>query len=297
MEKRMLGNTGLMVSALTFGGIVSTDDGYDGTLPTGDGQERSDMYVEYAVKNGVNYFDVAPKYGNAQGRLGRSLMPYRKDIYLACKTLFRTAEDAQGDLENSLRLLHTDYFDVYQMHCLTTVEQVEAAFSKGGCMDVMLRAKEEGIVRHLGITCHTEEATLRALSLYDFDTLMFPTNWALHLRRGFGSQIIQTKKIKNIGLLGMKSMIHRAWLSEEERYQSRFPKSWCKPVSDNDALALAAMKYAFHMGIDTLVPPGDFEHFRFAVEHIDECLQNPLLTGETELLRSELADIDGHDFL
>ncbi len=297
MQKNMLGKTGLMVSAVTYGGIVSTDDGYDGAFPNGKGQEESDMYVEYAIKNGINYFDVAPKYGNAQGRLGNSLAQYRKDIYLACKTLYRTADDVRRDLETSLKFLKTDYFDVYQMHALSNVNEVETAFSKGGAMEEILKAKEEGLIKHLGITCHYEEAALRALSLYDFETVMFPTNWALHIRKNFGGGLLEAKKEKNFGLLGMKAFIHRAWHNDNERFSSNFPKSWCKPIEDNDDLTVAAMKYALSMGVDTLVPPGNFFHFKFAVEHIDECLKNPLSADDSDFLHKVLEEYGGEDFL
>ena len=118
-----------------------------------DGQELSDQYVEYAVNNGINYFDVAPSYGDAQEKLGNSLVPYRKSVYLACKTGMRTAEEAKKELNESLNLLHTDYFDIYQMHALSSIEDVDAAFSNGGCFEIMLKAKEEGIVKNLGKMC------------------------------------------------------------------------------------------------------------------------------------------------
>ncbi len=297
MKKKQLGKTGLQVSAITYGGIVSTDDGYDGAFPNGKGQEESDMYVEYAIENGVNYFDVAPKYGNAQGRMGNSLAPYRKDIYLACKTLYRTADDVRRDLEVSLKFLKTDYFDVYQMHALSNVNEVETAFTSGGAMEAILQAKEEGLIRHIGITCHYEEAALRALSLYDFETVMFPTNWALHIRKAFGGKLLEAKREKEFGLLGMKSFIHRAWHSDEERYSSNYPKSWCKPIENYDEWTVAAMKYALSMGIDTLIPPGNFEQFKFAAEHIDECLDSPLSETDTAFLHNVLEEYGGEDFL
>lgn len=293
MEKRRLGKTGLMVSPVAYGGIISTDDGFERAFPSGKGQEESDSYVEYAIQHGVNYFDVAPQYGNAQGRLGVSLAPYRKDVYLACKSFYRTADDVDRDLENSLKLLKTEYFDVYQMHALTTLEQVETAFSKGGAMEAILRAKEAGTLRHLGVTCHSEEAALRALELYDFETVLFPVNWALHMKKGFAEKIAQMKREKGIGLLAIKTFIHRGWKDEAEK--ATFPKAWCKPIDGDEALAVAAMKYALHVGADTLVPPGDFGQFKFAVEHIDECLKNPLSEADIELLRSRLPETDGFE--
>lgn len=286
MKKTALGNTGMEISKIFYGGIVSMEDG----------QEKSDQYVAYAIEKGINYFDVAPSYGDAEEKLGNSLIPYRKDIFLACKTGERLAEGAKRELEQSHKLLHTDYFDVYQMHALASIEDVETAFSKGGVFDVMLKAKEAGEVKHLGITCHSEEAALRALELYPFETVLFPTNWALHLKKGFAGKLAAVAKERGIGFLGMKSMIHRAWKDEAERQVSRFPKSWCMPITDNEELTVAAMKYALEtLGATALVPPGNIENFTFAVEHAD-LLSAPLTAREVQLLEQELTAIGEHFF-
>lgn len=286
MQRRNLGNTGYEISPVVYGGIVSMEDG----------QEASDRYVEYAIKKGINYFDVAPTYGDAQEKLGNSLKSYRNHIYLACKTNCRLAEDGKRELEESFDLLHTDYFDVYQMHGLVSMEELDTAFSKGGVMETMFKAKEEGSLKKLGITCHSEEVALEALKRYDFDTVLFPLNWGINLGKNFGTRIASAAKEKNIGLLGMKTLIHRAWINEEERIHSSFPKSWCKPISDHEALGIAAIKYTLSMGADAVVPPGNFESFSFVVEHIDECLNNPLSDEERTLLNKELRKIDGQYF-
>ena len=286
MQKTTLGKTGFNISKIIYGGIVSMQDG----------QDASDKYVDYAIEKGINYFDVAPSYGDAEEKLGHSLKPYRKNIHLACKTMERFAEPAKYEIEKSLKLLHTDYFDVFQMHSLASVQDVEDAFSSNGVFNVMLNLKEQGVFKNLGITCHSEEAALRALSLYDFDTVLFPTNWSLHLGKDWGKQLSATCKAKNIGFLGMKSMIHRAWLDDAEKATSRFSKSWCKPIFENDALLIAAMKYAFQeIRANVLVPPGNIESFTFAVEHIDQLVQ-PLTTKELGLLQTELKMIDGRFF-
>ncbi len=284
MQKILLGKTGMEISRVMYGGIVSMRDG----------QDKSDEYVDYALAHGINYFDVAPTYGDAQEKLGNSLVGHRDDIFLACKTQQRLAEGAKATLEESLTLLKTDHFDVYQMHEISTVEEVETAFRKGGAFEVLLKAKEEGVAKNLGITCHSDAAALRALELYDFDTVLFPTNWCMHMGKGFGGATAAEIKARGIGFLGMKSMIHRAWQAGE-RDASRFPKSWCKPISENDALCVAAMKYAYAMGAQALVPPGNFESFSFAVAHADEILQ-PMTSQERDLLAAELIAIDGQYF-
>ncbi len=280
MQKITFGNTGMEISRILYGGIVSMNDG----------QDNSDKYVEYAIKNGINYFDVAPSYGDAEEKLGNSLKAFRKDVFLACKTTERKLDPAMKEFEKSLKLLHTDYFDVYQLHSLQSVEDLEEAFKNDGMFSRVLKLKEEGVIKNLGVTCHSEDAALRAFELYDFDTVLFPTNWGLDMAKGFGSRIAKLKNEKNFGFLGMKSMIHRAWIDDSEKENSRFPKSWCMPITDNEEFTIAAIKYAYQMGVDSIVPPGNIENFTFALEHADEILK-PLTDAEKQVLQNELVKI------
>ncbi|MDD4524341.1 MAG: aldo/keto reductase [Lachnospiraceae bacterium] len=287
MVRRKLGNTEYQVSPVAYGGIVSMSDG----------QKESDRYVKWAMDHGINYYDVAPTYGDAQEKLGNSLRPYRNDVYLACKTEQRGAKGAEEALKESMRLLHTDYFDNYQLHGLVSVAEVETVFGKGGAMEVIMPLHEQGVLRKLGITCHNEDAALRAMELYDFDTVLFPLNWHMNMEYSFGNRVVMTAKARGMGILGMKSLIDRAWINEEEREKSMFPKSWCKPIdADNTPLRVAAMKYALSLGADTLVPPGNFHDFSFAVEHIDECLENPLDEKDITLLKQSLKDVRKYPF-
>ena len=296
MKYRKLGNTGFEISSVAYGGIVSAAH-YEGTVYPGDGQGASDGYVSWAIDHGVNYFDVAPTYGDAQQMLGNSLRSRRGNVYLACKTEARDRVRAEALMRESLALLHTDYFDVYQMHALSTMDDVERAFRPGGVMELMRDMKEKGIARKLGFTAHSEAVALKALSLYDFDTVLFPFNWHMHMAHGMGSALIAEAKKRGVGLLCMKSMIEREW-TDEERYASSFPKSWCKPIDpDGDgAFLLAAVKYALGLGVDAIVPPGNFDHFRFAVEHIDEALENPLSDAERAMLCQRLEGVRDRPF-
>ena len=105
-------------------------------------QDFANELVAKSYELGVNYYDVAPNYGNAQEKLGPALKPYRKNCFLACKTHMRDAKGAQANLEESLKLLQTDYFDLYQLHALSSVEQVEQAFAPGGAMETVVKAKK-----------------------------------------------------------------------------------------------------------------------------------------------------------
>ncbi len=287
MEKRILGKTGYSVSRVVYGGIVSMRDG----------QDASDRYVAWAIDRGINYFDVAPSYGDAQEKLGSSLRPYRNGVYLACKTQQRRAAEARSEMETSLRMLHTDHFDVYQLHALSTMEDVETAFGPGGVMEVVEKAKRDGIVRRAGITAHSEAAALAALERYDFDTVLFPFNWSLVMAYGNGLRLLEEARRRNMGVLAMKAFIERAWDSREERESSRFPKSWCKPIDPEDtAFLLAAMRFTLSLGPDVLVPPGNFASFSAAAALIDEALAAPLSDAERAMLAQKLPAVRDHLF-
>ena len=287
MQYRSLGKTGIDVSAVVYGGIVSTDAE----------QADSDRYVEWAIEKGVNYFDVAPTYGDAQLKLGNSLIPYRDKIYLACKTEARTAKEARVLFEESRKLLHTDYFDNYQLHALAKMSDVETAFGAGGIMELLPELKEKGYIRHIGFTAHSEDVALEAMRRFDFDTVLFPFNWMMNKKHDMGTRLVRAAKEKGMGVLSIKSFVERRWEDESERYRSRYPKSWCKPIdAENTAFGLAAMKYALSLGVDTLVPPGNFESFAFNVNHIDECLMNPYNDQDEALLNEKLIEFDGKEF-
>lgn len=291
MKYNALGRTDIRISGVSYGGIVSAGF-YDNVHYPTEGQAASDRYVAWAVDHGVNYFDVAPGYGNAQDQLGVSLRPYRKDVYLACKTAFRTRAEAEADMERSLRLLKTDCFDVYQLHGVASTEEVETAFGPGGVMELMRTLRQRGIARYVGFTAHSEEAALKMLELYPFDTVLFPINWFMHMAHGMGDRLLKVLTEKGIGKLAMKAFIERRWEDGEDR--GPFPKSWCKPI-DTDRepdFGVAAMNYTLSLGVDTLIPPGNFKSFRFAVEHIDECDGKP----DMALLKGKLETVRGREF-
>lgn len=274
MRTFSLGRTGYQVSPVIYGAIINMSET----------NEEAARLVSYAIERGVNYFDVAPSYGDAQQLLGPALAPYRKNVFLACKTGQRTREESRRELLESLKALQTDYFDVYQLHAVTSQEDLDTIFGPDGAMETLLWAKQEGLIRQIGISAHNEDNVLKAMDLYDFDTILFPMNWALGLTNGWGNRVAERVKQTGSGLLAMKTMVSRLWLPDEEK---TYPKSWCRPIFDNDPLAIAAMKYGLAKGASTLVPPGNLEHFDFMLDHIDECLDNPLTEEDLDFLFKE----------
>jgi aryl-alcohol dehydrogenase-like predicted oxidoreductase len=281
MKYTKLGKTGITVSGIAYGGIVSMSVT----------QDESDRYVAEAFDAGVRYFDVAPSYGDAESRLGPALEPYRSRCALACKTGERSADGAKRELLASLKTLRTDHFDVYQLHAMTTQEDYDAVFSPGGAMETFVWAKREGLIRNIGFSTHSEEIALACLDAFPFDTVLFPFQFSLGINDGWGDRIAARAKKDGFGLLAMKTMIERAWKDGDDR--SAWPKSWCKPIDleRDSALVIAAMKRAVSLGANTLVPPGDIAHLRFALEHADEIWGEPLTADELDLLVKRAAAV------
>ncbi len=244
MPKRKLGRTGEQLSMLGFGGVLVMKEE----------QSVANDMVTKAYDHGINYFDVAPTYGNAEERMGPALETYRKNCFLACKTTQRTAEGAQQELEQSLKNLRTDYFDLYQLHAITSEDDVNTAFAPGGAMEVFLKAKEEGRVRYLGFSAHSEKAALMAMERYDFDTILFPINFAAWYKGNFGPQVVRTAKETDKGILALKGLAYRRYKENEEK---QYDKAWYVPIpEDDDTLAQKAFLWTFAQGITAAIPPG-----------------------------------------
>ncbi len=164
--------------------------------------EASNIVAE-AVDRGINYFDVAPSYGNAQERLGPALAPYRAKSFLACKTEGRSKEDSRKQLEESppppLTLLKTDHVDLYQFHALTKMAELDRVLGPGGAMETMEAAKKEGKIRFIGFSVHSQETAMAAMERYNFDTVLFPLNWVLYTQAEFGPQILKKAQEKGDG--------------------------------------------------------------------------------------------------
>jgi len=132
--------------------------------------------VARAIDLGVNYFDMGPAYGRgeAEERGGPAMEPYRNKIFLAGKTGMRTKAEAASELRESLKRMRTDHFDLYQFHAVTTMEEVKTIVGPRGALEAFVEAREQGLVRHLGFSAHTEEAALALMGHYDFDSILFP---------------------------------------------------------------------------------------------------------------------------
>jgi aryl-alcohol dehydrogenase-like predicted oxidoreductase len=254
IPKRRLGKTGMELSLIALGGMAVMD------TP----QSFANNLVAEAFDRGINYFDVAPEYGNAQERLGPALEPFRKRCFLACKTLMRDRAGAAKELEDSLRKLRTDHVDLYQFHAVTKKQEVEKIFGPSGAMETFEIARQAGKVRFLGFSAHSVENALAMLDRYDFDTILFPINFVLFSQANFGPQVLARAQEKGMGILALKAMAKSTWPATE-RKDHPHPKCWYQPAAFPEEASLA-LRWTLSQPVTAAVPPGDEQYFRLAMD-------------------------------
>ena len=278
MEQRTLGRTGRELSIIGLGGVTLV----------GMEQNEADRLVSEAWDRGVTYYDVAPSYGTEQEtekRLGPALRPYRDRAFLACKTECRDKAGAAAELRRSLGYLHTDHVDLYQLHHITSLEEVEQCFGPDGAMEAIVEAQQAGLIRHIGFSAHSVEAALLAMDRFDFASALFPINFVTYYEGGFGPQIIQKAQEKGVGCLALKAMARTSWKDDAAR---PFPHCWYEPLSDPRHASLA-LRFTLGQPVTAAIPPGDPRLFRLALDLADDV--HPLDAGELAELRAYGRDL------
>jgi predicted aldo/keto reductase-like oxidoreductase len=246
MPRRSLGRTGERLSVIGFPGLALVHDEY--------GQARCDEAVHGAFERGVNFFDVAPAYGNGkcETRLGIALRGLdRQEIFLACKTRRRDRDGARQELETSLDLLKTDYFDLYQMHHIRSVDEVRQALAPGGALETFLEAKEEGRVKYLGFSAHTTRGALEIMNGFGFDTVMFPINFVELYNRGFGKEVLDLANEQGAAVLSIKPMSYGGWPEGAQRTRDW----WYQSVEERMDVDLAWRFALSRKGVISGIPP------------------------------------------
>ena len=217
LEQRPFGRTGHMSTCTIFGaaalGRVSQSD--------------ADRTLEVLLRYGVNHIDTANSYGDAEQRIGPWMDRHRQNFFLATKTEERTYAGAKEHLHRSLDLLRTDRIDLWQMHVLVKPEEWEIAMGPGGALEAFVEAKEQGLVRFLGVTGHgtiTPSIHRHSLERYDFDAVLLPYNFAMMQNQQYAADFenlmdlcrtrgvaVQTIKAITRGPWGEKPRTHATW--------------------------------------------------------------------------------------
>lgn len=220
-------------------------------------QEVADRAVQAALDHGVNHVDVAPRYGDAELRLQPWMARVRDRVFLGCKTGERTRDGARADLRRSLERLGVERFDLYQLHAVGKIHELDACTAPGGALETLVEARREGLTRWLGITGHTHDAPrthLEALRRFDFDTVMFPLNfvlWADPRYREDATALLEECQRRDVGVHIIKTVAKDPW-GERERTHT----TWYEPFTDQATID-RAVAFVLSQPVATLCSVGD----------------------------------------
>ena len=253
MQQRRLGRTEQMSSVIAFGGAALTQVD----------QAEADAAIENAISHGVNHFDVSPVYGQAEMRLGSWFERNQKAVFLACKTRERSKAEAWGSLKRSLETLKVDSFDLYQLHGIDDLETLNFALGPGGALEAVIEAREQGLVRYIGITGHRPYVQIEALKRFDFDTIVFPLNRVHTAHRDDWNNftyLLEFARQKDVGIIAIKAVAKRPWEHVRHLYLT-----WYEPF-DEPAEIDKSLWYTLSQQVTTAVMPGELKLWPMVID-------------------------------
>jgi len=244
VQQRRLGRLGHQSSVLIYGAAALSEVD----------QDTADVSIQEALDGGVNHFDVAASYGDAELRLGPWMPRVRDSIFLASKTGDRDAEPAWRSIHASLERLQTDRLDLIQLHAIGDLDDLDHAMGPGGALESAVRAREEGLVSAIGITGHGHGAPathLEALRRFPFDTVLTPWNYVLSkdpAYRGDYEALVAEVQRQDVGLMTIKTVSRRNWPDEQKTYAT-----WYEPFDTAERID-AAVAWALSFPETTGIP-------------------------------------------
>jgi aryl-alcohol dehydrogenase-like predicted oxidoreductase len=245
-------------------------------------QPEADRVMEMVIRAGVNHIDVAPSYGQAEERIGPWMKRERGRFFLGCKTTERTQAGARDELHRSLERLQTEQFDLYQLHAITTMDELDAVTATGGALEAFVEARRQGLVRHIGITGHGADAPrlyLEALRRFDFDTVLFPLNFVQMANPEYREQaeaLIETCRSRDVGTMVIKTITKGPW--GEKPHSAT---TWYEPFEETERIQ-AAVNFALSYDVTGLCTAGDT---RLLPRVLEACERfTPLAVAERESL-------------
>lgn len=203
-------------------------------------QERADSTMAEVDAAGINHIDTAAGYGDSEIRLRSFLAQHRDRYFLATKTGERTGDAARAELERSLQRMDVDRVDLIQLHNLVESDEWQTALGRGGALDALVSARDEGLVAAIGVTGHgvrIPSMHLRALERFDFDSVLFPYNFVLLTDDGYRADVDRLREVCNergVAMQTIKSVARGRWRDDETPHFS-----WYEPLTDPGAIARA----------------------------------------------------------
>lgn len=223
MQKRKLGRTGHQSTVVCFGtaGVGRVT------------QEVADEAVELILRHGVNHIDIAPSYGEAMERMRPWMPKIREKMFLGAKTTKRSKQEAWDEIHSCLDRLGVAAFDLFQLHAVTSMEELDQATAAGGALEALIEMREQGLTRWIGITGHGPEVPkvqIEALKRFDFDTIMFPVSAAIYRNpqyRREAEELLRLAAEKNVGIHTIKMIARGGWGGREREHAT-----WYDPHRD-----------------------------------------------------------------
>ena len=249
MPTRNLGRTGYRVGVFSLGGqsAIQEPNNFDVAVPL----------IERALDLGVNYVDTSARYGGVEDRwseqyFGKVMPSRRSQTYLATKTHDRTRDGSFRLLERSLELLNTDHIDLWQIHALDRMEQVEQVFAKGGALEALVEARDQGIVRHLGVSGHADpDVLIAAIERFPFDAVLLTLNAADPHHLSFKERLLPLAVEKEMAIIGMKipsrGLLLSSWTPPED------PKARHHGTKPGTLNMTEAMRYVLSLPVSTVI--------------------------------------------
>ena len=223
-----------MIDKITFGrtGHVSTRTLFGAAALGRVSQAEADKTLATLLEYGVNHIDVAASYGDAELRIGPWMKEHRQQFFLATKTEKRTYQGAKDELHRSLERMRVDSVDLWQMHILVDPDEWETAMGPGGALEAFVEARQQGLVRFLGVTGHGTTVAamhLRSLQRFDFDSVLLPYNYAMMQNRqynaGFESLLALCQE-RNVAVQTIKSLTRGPWGDKKRTHAT-----WYEPLT------------------------------------------------------------------
>jgi len=247
MEKRKLGRTGHHSTIAVFGAAAFWE-----VSP-----QVAEATMEKVVNAGINHIDVAPSYGVAEVRLGPILEPFRSSFFLGCKTMERQDDTAWRELNQSLTNLRTDRFDLYQMHAVASIQDLDQVTAPNGSLSAAIRARDEGLTEFIGITSHGLQAPnvlIAALERFPFDTVLFPVNFVLFSNQNYRertSELLNKCNQDDVGVMAIKSIAKAPWEDRNKTFTT-----WYEPFSTEDSIQ-QAINFTLSQNVTAICTAGD----------------------------------------
>jgi predicted aldo/keto reductase-like oxidoreductase len=220
-------------------------------------QAEADEVMEQVIAAGVNHIDVAPSYGIAEQRLGPWLGRERERFFVGCKTMERSKAGAALELRQSLERLQIDHFDLYQLHAITSLEELDEVTRPGGALEAVIEARDAGLTRSIGITGHGVDSPavfIEALRRFDFDSVLFPLNFVQYANptyRRNSEELLRQCRAKDVGTMIIKSITKGPWGE-----QTKTHNTWYQPFTDAEHIQ-QAVNFVLSQDVTGLCTAGD----------------------------------------